>query len=183
MPCFTFVAGKNENAARDRAFFLLKKYTSATLLRAIDLYAAFLRDFEREIKKPGNVEISPLGQPISYDEDLMYFLKYLQPLEYVRPLLTNPARRSEAFSMLREAIGFRAFIWGRRYDEWGAGEPGTLFYKLGYRRLPHESIDVFGKADLSFALVALSSKSASNKGIKRAIVSLSAKHDSRKVMC
>jgi hypothetical protein len=156
MSSFTYVAGRNDDAARDRAFYLLKKYSSATLLRrAIDLYAEFLRDFEREIKKPENVRLNWLGNPIPYEEDLQYFLEYLQPMEYARPLLTDPARRPEAFGMLRDAVGFGSFIWGRRYEELGADDPAGLFYKLGYRQYKEESIGIFAKASLSGALVSL----------------------------
>ncbi|MFP3568468.1 Imm72 family immunity protein [Paraburkholderia sp. SIMBA_030] len=184
MSSFIFVAGRNDDAARDRAFYLLKKYTSATSLRrAIDLYDGFLRDFEREIRKPENVEISLLGKPIDYGEDLQRFLEYLKPMEYARPLLTNPARRAEALGMLREAIRFSAYIWGRRYEEIGAGDSDSLFYKLGYRWFCYESIGVFGKADLAATLISLMCKTASKNGIKRGVVSLGGTRESRRVMC
>ena len=148
MAVFTYMAGRNDEAARDRAFYLLKKYTSATLLRrAIDLYAEFLRDFEREIARP---EVD-----IDYSCDLVRFLRFLQPMEYARPLLTDPARRPEAFAMLREAVEFSSYIWGRRYEELGADDPKGLFYKLGYRRNPEDSIELFGKVDLSSTLISL----------------------------
>ncbi len=184
MPRFTLQAGKNEELARDRVFFLLKKYTSATLLlRAIDLYEEFLRNFEREIKKPQNVRLNLLGKPVPFENDLHRFLQFLPPMEYARPLLTNPARRAEAFSMLRAAIQFSAYIWGRRYEEMDAGEPGTLFYQLGYRWAPEDSTGIFGKADLAATLLSLMCKTASKNGIKRGVVSLGDTHESRKVMC
>jgi hypothetical protein len=148
MSAFTYIAGRNDEAARDRAFYLLKKYTSATLLRrAIDLYAEFLRDFETEIARPEDDS--------DYSCDLVRFLRFLQPMEYARPLLTDPARRPEAFAMLREAVTFSSYIWGRRYEELGADDPKGLFYKLGYRRNPEDSIALFGKADLSGTLISL----------------------------
>ncbi|MEA3116767.1 MAG: hypothetical protein QOI13_37, partial [Paraburkholderia sp.] len=180
MSRFTFVAGKNEELARDRAFFLLKKYTSATLLlRAIDLYDEFLRDFEREIKKPERIEINLLGKPIDYVEDLKYFLEYLMPMEYARPLLTNPARRAEAFGLLRDALDFSTFIWGRRYEEVGAGDSDSLFYKLGYRWSPKNSTGIFGKANLSGTLMSLMCATTD----KACRVYLSDEHDARSVMC
>ncbi len=184
MPRFTLQAGKNEELARDRVFFLLKKYTSATLLlRAIDLYEEFLRNFEREIKKPQNVRLNLLGKPVPFENDLHRFLQFLPPMEYARPLLTNPARRAEAFSMLRAAIQFSAYIWGRRYEEMDAGEPGTLFYQLGYRWSPVNSTDIFGKANLSCSLLSLMCTTTSKHGIKRGVVWLGSTADSRNVMC
>jgi hypothetical protein len=57
MSDFIYVPGKNDDEARARAFYLLKKYTSATWLqRAIYLYRDFLREFEAAIKRP-DVEI------------------------------------------------------------------------------------------------------------------------------
>jgi hypothetical protein len=148
MPSFNYAAGRNDDAARDRAFYLLKKYTSATLLRrAIDLYAEFLRDFEREIGRP---EVD-----IDYSGDLVRFLRFLQPMEYARPLLTDPARRPEAFATLRDALDFHAYIWGRRYEELGADDPNGLFYKLGYRRPSEKAIGIFGKAELAADLMSL----------------------------
>jgi hypothetical protein len=142
MSAFIYVPGKNDDDARDRAFYLLKKYTSATLsLHAIDLYREFLRDFEREIKRP-EVEID-------YSDDLVRFMRFLQPMEYAEPLLTIPARRTEALSMLYDALDFDAYIWGRRYEELGATDPDGLFYKLGYRLKSKDSIDIFGKANAS----------------------------------
>lgn len=144
MTAFIYVAGKNSNDVRDRAFYLLKKYTSATLLRrAIDLYREFLRDFEREIKRP---EIE-----IDYSDDLIRFMQFLQPMEYATPLLTNPPRRTEAFGMLRDGVKFSSYIWGRKYEELGAADPSTLFYQLGYREDKTQSVGVFGKASLSGA--------------------------------
>jgi hypothetical protein len=184
MPHFIPQAGENENLARNRVFFLLKKYTSATLLRrAIDLYDEFLKDFEREIKKPENIRFNLHGKPVPFENELQRFLKFLPPMEYARPLLIDPARRPEAFGMLREAVGFSSFIWGRRYNELDAGEPGTLFYKLGYRWFPYESTEIFGKAGLSFALMALTSKSTSKNGVKKGMVSMGEMHNTRKVMC
>ena len=179
MSVFTYMAGRNDEAARDRAFYLLKKYTSATLLRrAIDLYAEFLSDFEREIKKPENVRINWLGEPILYEEDLRGFLEYLVPMEYARPLLTDPNRRPEAFAMLRDAVSFGSYIWGRRYEELGADDPKGLFYKLGYRRDETESIDVFGKAALSGSLISVALTTVNTE----AILYLSDAHDGRSVM-
>ena len=149
MSAFMYVAGKNEDDARDRAFYLIKKYTSATLLkRAIDLYRAFLRDFEREIGRP---EVQ-----IDYSGDLVRFLRFLQPMEYAEPLLTNAARRAEAFDMLREGVKFSSYIWGRRYEELGAADPSDLFYRLGYREDKTQSTGVFGKAASSSSLISMS---------------------------
>jgi len=156
MSDFIFVAGKNDDNSRDRAFYLLKKYTSATLLRrAIDLYREFLREFEKEIKRPENVEIAVDGEPVRYDEDLRHFLEYLQPMEYAWPLLTNPGRRVEAYDMLRRAIKFRSFMWGRRYTDNCYDTPGGLFYKLGYRFPEDNSIGIFGKANSAANLISL----------------------------
>jgi hypothetical protein len=167
MSDFIYVAGKNDSDARDRAFYLLKKYTSATLLqRSIDLYREFLRDFEREIKRPENAE----EMQRSYQDDLLYFLGYLKTMEYAEPLLANPARRTEAFKLLQDAVSFNGFMWGRRYEEWGASEPGTLFYRLGYRLKPYDSVGVFAKADLSGSLISLMSTTISLDGIKRGVV-------------
>lgn len=148
MSAFLYVAGKNDADARDRAFYLLRKYTSATLLRrAIGLYREFLRDFEWEIKRP-EVEID-------YSDDLLRFLRFLQPMEYAEPLLTNPERRVEAFGLLREGVRFSSYIWGRKYEELGAADPADLFYKLGYREDKTQSVGVFGKASLAGALLSL----------------------------
>src|SRR3954453_4880624 len=99
MSHFIYVARKNDDGARNRAFYLLKKYTSATLLRrAIDLYREFLRDFEREINR-NEVDIN-------YSDDLVRFMRFLQPMEHAEPLLTDPARRAEAFGLLREGVKF-----------------------------------------------------------------------------
>jgi hypothetical protein len=171
MSVFTYMAGRNDDAARDRAFYLLKKYTSATLLRrAIDLYAEFLRNFEAEIARP---EVD-----IDYSCDLVRFLRFLQPMEYARPLLTDPARRAEAFAMLREAVEFSSYIWGRRYEELGADDPKGLFYKLGYRRDKRDSISVFGKAALSSALISLALSTVNTA----AVLYMSDEHDARTVM-
>ncbi|MGN6319220.1 Imm72 family immunity protein [Trinickia sp.] len=173
MSVFTYMPGRNDDAARDRAFYLLKKYTSATLLRrAIDLYAEFLRDFEREIARPED--------DIDYSCDLVRFLRFLQPMEYARPLLTDPARRPEAFAMLREAVRFSSYIWGRRYEELGADDPKGLFYKLGYRRDKTEAIGVFGKASLSGAMLSLLFGTLNKAG--RIYLSEPAS-DARSVMC
>ena len=148
MSAFLYVAGKNDDEARDRAFYLLKKYTSATLLRhAIDLYREFLRDFEREIKRP-EVEID-------YSDDLVRFMRFLQPMEYAEPLVTSPARRAEAFGLLREGVKFSSYIWGRKYEELGAADPEDLFYKLGYREDKTQSVGIFGKASLAGAVFSL----------------------------
>ncbi|KDR24628.1 Imm71 family immunity protein, partial [Caballeronia grimmiae] len=181
MSTFCFLAGKNDVEARDCAFYLLKKYTSATLLqRAIGLYKQFLRDFEHEIKHPENATDA---MQRSYQEDLVYFLRYLQPMEYAETFLADATRRAQSFALLRDAIEFKGFIWGRRYEEWGASEPGTLFYSLGYRSQPYDSQDVFEKAGLSAALISLASRTTSRRGIKRGIVRMSDKHDARRVMC
>ncbi|WP_250472590.1 Imm72 family immunity protein [Caballeronia sp. GAFFF1] len=151
MSAFTFVAGKNDDDARARAFYLLQKYTSATLLqRAIDLYREFLRDFEREVKRPENAKDSMQS---SYQQDLVFFLQYLQPMEFAEPLLANASRRTEAFALMREARRFDPFIWGRRYQESGASEPGSIFHDLGYRYTSHESIGTFAKAATSSSLI------------------------------
>lgn len=148
MSAFIYVEGKNDDDARDRAFYLLKKYTSATLSRhAIELYREFLRDFEREIKRP-EVEID-------YSDELLRLMRFLQPMEYAEPLLKNPARRTEAFGLLREAISYSRYIWGRRYEELGADDPDGLLYKLGYRVAPDDSIRVFGKANSVASLISL----------------------------
>lgn len=148
MSAFLYAAGKNDDDARDRAFYLLKKYTSATLLRrAIDLYREFLRDFEREIKR-SEVEID-------YSDDLVRFMRFLQPMEYAEPLLTDAKRRKEAFGMLYDALDFSGYIWGRRYEELGAADPEDLFYKLGYRSSADKSIGIFGKANISGDLLSL----------------------------
>lgn len=157
MSAFIYVAGKNDDDARDRAFYLLKKYTSATLLRrAIALYREFLRDFEREIKRP---EIE-----IDYSDDLLRFMRFLQPMEYADPLLTNPARRAEAFGMLRDGVKFSSYIWGRKYEELGAADPSTLFYQLGYREDKTQSVGVFGKASLSGATFSMLFATLNKKG-------------------
>ncbi|WP_176061982.1 Imm72 family immunity protein [Paraburkholderia phymatum] len=157
MSAFIYVAGKNDDDARDRAFYLLKKYTSATLLqRAIDLYREFLRDFEREIKRP-EVEID-------YSDDLVRFMRFLQPMEYAEPLLTNPTRRAEAFDMLRDSVKFSSYIWGRKYEELGAADPAALFYKLGYREDKTQSVGIFGKASLAGALLSLLFGTLNKKG-------------------
>jgi hypothetical protein len=156
MSAFTYIAGRNDDAARDRAFYLLKKYTSATLLRrAIDLFVEFLRDFEREIKKPKYLERNWVGQRCDYDGDLRHYLRYLVPMECARPLLTDPTGRPQAFQLLRDAIGFGNHLWGRWADEVGADSPNGLFYKLGYRRIREDSIGLFGKVDLSGTLISL----------------------------
>ncbi|MBN3805852.1 hypothetical protein GXB81_22775 [Paraburkholderia sp. Ac-20336] len=148
MSTFMYAAGKNDEDARDRAFYLLKKYTSATLLRrAINLYREFLRDFEREIKRP-EVEID-------YSNDLVRFLKFLQPMEYAERLLINPARRAEAFNMLRDALDFHSYIWGRKYEELGADDSSDLFYKIGYRKPAEQSFGVFGKANSAADLISM----------------------------
>jgi hypothetical protein len=148
MPAFIYVAGKNDDEARDRAFYLLKKYTSATLLRrAIALYREFLRDFEQAIKRP---EVD-----IDYSDDLLGFMRFLQPMEYAEPLLTDPTRRAVAFRMLYDALDFDAYIWGRKYDELGSADPADLFYKLGYRSKSQDSLGIFGKANTSSCLLSL----------------------------
>lgn len=157
MSDFIYVAAKNDDAARDRAFYLLKKYTSATLMRrAIDLYREFLRDFEWEIKRP---EVK-----IDYSDDLIRFMRFLQPMEYAEPLLANSARREEAFGLLRDALSFHSFIWGRRYEELGAADPSDLFYKLGYRAASDESTGIFGKAECSANLFSLLCGTLNKKG-------------------
>ncbi|WP_250534256.1 Imm72 family immunity protein [Caballeronia sp. AZ10_KS36] len=140
MSAFLYVAGKNDDEARDRAFYLLKKYTSAALLRrAIGQYREFLREFEREIRLP---EVK-----VDYSDDLLQFLRFLQPMEYAEPLLVIPARRGEAFKALVDALDFDAYIWGRRYEELGAADPSDLFYKLGYRAKSEDAVGLFGKAN------------------------------------
>ncbi|KDR24640.1 Imm71 family immunity protein, partial [Caballeronia grimmiae] len=177
MPPFVLPAGITHDVARTRAFYLLKKYTSATSLqRAIGLYRDFLRDFEHEIRKPEHVADSMWN---TYQEDLLYFLRYLEPMEHAEPLLASPLRRTEAFALLREAVDFSAFMWGRRYQEWGASEPGSLYYELGYRYLSYDSIDVFGKAQLSAALISLMSTTISHDGVKRGVVYLADNHGAR----
>jgi hypothetical protein len=114
------------------------------LRRAIELYREFLRDFEREIKRP---EVK-----IDYSDDLVQFLRFLPPMEYAESLLVSPARRTEAFKMLIDALDFDAYIWGRKYEELGAADPSDLFYKLGYRAKAQDSIGIFGKANLSGCL-------------------------------
>lgn len=171
MSDFIYVAGKNDDAARDRAFYLLKKYTSATLLqRAIDLYREFLREFEREIKRP---EVT-----IDYSNDLVRFIRFLQPLEYAEPLLTTPSRRAEACDMLREGVKFSSYIWGRKYEELGAADPSDLFYKLGYRDDKTQSTGVFGKAASSSSLISMALTTIN----KAAVLYLSDEVDARSVM-
>ncbi|MEC5404160.1 Imm72 family immunity protein [Paraburkholderia sp. MPAMCS5] len=170
MSDFIYVAAKNDDAARDRAFYLLKKYTSATLMRrAIGLYREFLRDFEREIKRP---EVK-----IDYSDDLIRFMRFLQPMEYAEPLLVNPARRPEAFRMLLDALDFDSYIWGRTYEELGAADPGNLFYKLGYRAKPQDSIGIFGKANLSGCLLSIMATTLS----KESVLYLSNKEGARSI--
>ncbi|WP_250472586.1 Imm72 family immunity protein, partial [Caballeronia sp. GAFFF1] len=157
MSAFLYVAGKNDDKARDRAFYLLKKYTSATLLRhAIELYREFLREFEREIARP-EVEID-------YSDDLVRFMRFLQPMEYAEPLLTNAERRPEAFALLRDGLAFHAYIWGRKYEELGADDPSDLFYEIGYRKPAHESLGTFGKANLSADFMSLLYGTLNKKG-------------------
>lgn len=157
MSAFIYVVGENGNDARDRAFYLLKRYTSATLSRrAIDLYSEFLRDFEHEIGRP-EVEID-------YSDDLVRFMRFLQPMEYAAPLLTNPLRRAEAFGMLRDGVKFSSYIWGRKYEELGAANPGALFYQLGYREDKAQSVGVFGKASLSGATFSMLFATLNKKG-------------------
>ncbi|MDR5854832.1 Imm72 family immunity protein [Caballeronia sp. LZ062] len=157
MSAFLYVAGKNDDEARDRAFYLLKKYTSATLLRhAIALYREFLSDFEREINRP-EVEID-------YSGDLVRFMRFLQPMEYAEPLLTIPARRPEAFDSLRDGLAFHTYIWGRKYEELGADDPSDLFYKIGYRKPAHESLGTFGKANRSADFMSLLYGTLNKKG-------------------
>ncbi|KDR24624.1 Imm71 family immunity protein, partial [Caballeronia grimmiae] len=180
MPTDFLIAGKNDDEARDRSFYLLKKYTSATLMRrAIDLYREFLHDFEREIKRP---ELASNSMQSSYHKDVLYFLRYLRPMEYAEPLIANSHRRTEAFALLREAVDFSAFMWGRRYQEWGASEPGSPFYALGYRYLPWESIDVFGKAQQSAVLISLMSTTLCLDGTKQGVAYLGSGRNARSVM-
>lgn len=156
MPVFTYVPGLNDESARDRAFFLLKKYTSATsLMQAIQLYESFVNDFEREIRKIEKAPAKGIAVGANFEQDLLYFLEYLPPMQRAMPLLANQATRMEAFKLLRDAIAFDAFIWGRRYQEANAGEPGNLLYRLGYRWSSAESVDVFGKAAHSGTLMSL----------------------------
>ncbi|WP_250537452.1 Imm71 family immunity protein, partial [Caballeronia sp. AZ10_KS36] len=157
MSAFLYVAGKNDDEARDRAFYLLRKYTSATLLRhAIDLYREFLRDFEREIKGP---EVG-----IDYSDDLVRFMRFLRPMELAEPLVADSKRRREAFDLLYDALAFSGYIWGRRYEELGGADPDDLFYKFGYRESPDESIGIFGKANSSGEVFSLFFGTLNKKG-------------------
>ncbi|SDB90272.1 Immunity protein 72 [Paraburkholderia lycopersici] len=134
------------------------------------MYREFLRDFEREIKRP-EVEID-------YSDDLVEFMRFLQPMEYAEPLLTNPARRAEAFGMLREGVKFSSYIWGRKYEELGAADPSDLFYKLGYREDKTQSIGIFGKASLASSLISLMLTTIN----KESVLYLNDEPDSRSVM-
>jgi len=151
-----YASGSSTYESRDRAFYLLKKYTSATLLtRAIDLYGEFLYHFEQATTEQQNLNSSIPGQPVDYSDDLVSLLTYLEPMEYARPLLTQTNKRREAFDALKRGVRFVNFIWGRRYQESMAGEPGNLLYNMGYRWSPGESVDVFAKAALAADLLSL----------------------------
>ncbi|WP_176061986.1 Imm72 family immunity protein, partial [Paraburkholderia phymatum] len=88
-----------------------------------------------------------------------------------------PTRRAEAFDMLRDSVKFSSYIWGRKYEELGADDPNDLFYKIGYRRNPEDSIGVFGKANLSSSLLSVALTTIN----KASVLYLSDKHDARSI--
>ncbi|MFM0136879.1 Imm72 family immunity protein, partial [Caballeronia grimmiae] len=134
----------------------LKKYTSATsLLRGISLYSEFIAEFERATKSSNASIHIAYAPPIDFGEDIKCFLQYLRPMELARPLITVQEKKHEAFESLKDGVMFLGFIWGRRYQEAMAGEPGNLLYDIGYRWFPETSVDVFKKAALSADLISL----------------------------
>jgi hypothetical protein len=177
-----YASGSSTREFRDRAFYLIKKYTSATLLtRAIDLYGEFLYDFERATTAEKNLSSSIPGQAVDYSDDLIAWLKYLEPMEYARPLLTQPNKRREAFDALKRGVHFLNFIWGRRYQESMAGEPGNLLYNMGYRWSPSESVDIFAKAALAADLFSLG-LTTTNKAARLYLLNPRETLDARTVM-
>jgi len=178
MAAFSYLAGQNDSAARDRAFYLLKKYTSATLLqKAIALYRGFLNDLTEEINKPGNYR-NPYANALDSLEE------YRMPLENAEPLLTSPEHRSEAFDVIRQTARFANVLWGYQYQEaLGASNPESLFHKLGYRPLPQHCSGLFGKAAQAAALMLALCRTTADQGIKKAHIAVGDDLETREVMC
>jgi hypothetical protein len=123
------ITAEQEKVARDQAFYLLKKYTSFTLLdKARALYQGFLDAFAKQINElpyPPNDQYVK-GKEISYKE----FLRYMIPLEKGLHLLRTTPHKPEAYARFEN---FSYPIWQALFGR-GAHEMG-ISYDAFYEKL------------------------------------------------
>jgi hypothetical protein len=165
MPALNHATEQKGNATRDRAFYLLKKYTSISQLRTIiKLYQEFLDDFSKAIKVP------PLDE-YALDEDLKRFMEYLPPLKEAEQLFSRPVCREEAFRIIHHLPTFPVFsFWDPCFGKYNAHKLGILFNEMGYRpNPPYKPENIFEKAAISSTFISLLCKTVSGHRIMNAI--------------
>jgi len=182
MAAFTWIAGENDDAARARAFYLLKKYTSATLIqRSIDLYRKFHYEIAKEIRSWANRK----ERTSSHVDSLKYLRGYENSMENIESLLTTPAHRADVFRIVWETSdSVDEHLWGTRYQSYTHTDPDSFFYRFGYRTEKSDSTGIFEAAALSITLMFLVGRTAASpEGIKNAVSYLDDTDNSHKVMC
>ena len=115
------ITEREERDARDKTFYLVKKYTSYTFLdHARKQYQAFLNAFARQLNDPGLIKPEPVDQRWfeanmadgTYEGDYREFLKNMAPLEEGLELLYTTPHKEEAYRTILNSR-FADGLWGR----------------------------------------------------------------------
>src|SRR5262245_29787138 len=111
---------EQERQARDRAFYLLKKYTSFTFLDRIRaLCQGFLDAFLAQLKNPPAAVVnSPYAahDQIQHEEEYKEFLRQMIPMEQGLQLLRATPHKRDAYRTFYQG-GFIGNLFGRYADE------------------------------------------------------------------
>ena len=134
---------QEERDARDRAFYLVKRYTSYTFLdQTRALHQQLLNAFARQLNNPARIERSLRDdKPQSgagiilnvYENDYRSFLKEMICFEEGLSMLRNTTHKREAYKSIA-SCDFDRYLSGRRADERGLAD-NPFYNALGYGRV------------------------------------------------